>query len=1017
MIKELIAKAVQDAVVDMSEDVMLLVRQIEGLYFKDDELFITFDDGTANKVKGVSKSELMGEIGLAGDSIEDLYFEGEYLYYKLDDGKPKKVKGFKKSDFQGKDGKDGVNGKDGRDGKDGKDGKDSTLNKKEYVKIAENEVNIHNKEFDHELLHDSHLVGTKEVDESNIDDGKVLVYNKKKNKIVYDSIQQFTQRLSPFRAGYQLPSQEGQTGKVLTSNGSSGSETWETPSGGGGTPAGSSGQLQFNNAGAFGADANLFWDDTNNRLGIGTASPSVLFTVQGPGTAGTSIARFNPASGNSYVRINDNGTMIIDSDVSTGTIPLSVRYNGTEQVRFSYQSMSIGNVGTYPVGFGGGHGSLSTASGDFKIGGYTDITLRPNSASGGSGSGSVIVIGGAAASKVFIVRGAASQTANLQEWQNSAGTALTTISSAGVITSTTPNFHNLGGSLVGSDGTWGARWKWSGGGEGIGMAAAALLPASSTPFMSLGEYGYSGWTYLFLAESAATGIRLLSSSSALHIKNAANSSFAPLICGSSSASVVGLTVKGAASQTANLQEWQNSAGNVGARVTSSGDFSHNSGYGESEKFGRAAVADDYSVAFGSNAQAPSNYSVAIGRSAYASANSIAIGNLAGTPSTSGGVPANPGFTGYIVLNATGNYLAPTANNQLIIAGPTEAYFGKGVTSTSPGTMAINATGGSGTDVAGASLTIAGGKATGNAAGGDLIFQTSDSGSTGTTLQSLTTKAIIKATGNVGIGTASPGAQLQVNTGAAGTIGTIIKAAASQTANLQEWQNSAGTVLTKVAADGGLTVSTGLSINNYVTIAGGANPYVSLNTNSGGNKITILGDSTGSGGRGECRLSSDSIITYSNSATSSAGADTGLSRNAAGILEVNNGTAGTYRDLKVRDIISSGIVSSNRFRGAVSTETSNATPSINIDNVSAHSITALAADITSVTITGTPSNFDKLLIRILDNGTARAITWGSSFEAKGVALPTTTVISKVLTVGFIYDTVTSKWGCVASVQEV
>jgi hypothetical protein len=32
------------------------------------------------------------------------------------------------------------------------------------------------------------------------------------------------------------------------------------------------------------------------------------------------------------------------------------------------------------------------------------------------------------------------------------------------------------------------------------------------------------------------------------------------------------------------------------------------------------------------------------------------------------------------------------------------------------------------------------------------------------------------------------------------------------------------------------------------------------------------------------------------------------------------------------------------------------------------------------------------------------------------LPTTTVISKVLTVGFIYDSVTSKWGCVASVQE-
>ena len=104
---------------------------------------------------------------------------------------------------------------------------------------------------------------------------------------------------------------------------------------------------------------------------------------------------------------------------------------------------------------------------------------------------------------------------------------------------------------------------------------------------------------------------------------------------------------------------------------------------------------------------------------------------------------------------------------------------------------------------------------------------------------------------------------------------------------------------------------------------------------------------------------------------------------------------------------------------VTTEVSSATPTINTDNADAHSITALATAITSFTtnLLGTPTNFQKLIIRIKDNGTARAIAWGASFEAKGVALPTTTVISKVLTVGFIYDTVTAKWGCVASAQEI
>lgn len=103
---------------------------------------------------------------------------------------------------------------------------------------------------------------------------------------------------------------------------------------------------------------------------------------------------------------------------------------------------------------------------------------------------------------------------------------------------------------------------------------------------------------------------------------------------------------------------------------------------------------------------------------------------------------------------------------------------------------------------------------------------------------------------------------------------------------------------------------------------------------------------------------------------------------------------------------------------VTTITSSGTPTINTDNCDAVTITAQAANITSMTtnLSGAPANFQKLIIRIKDNGTARAITRGASFEAKGIALPTTTVISKVLTVWFIYDIVTSKRWCVASAQE-
>lgn len=112
------------------------------------------------------------------------------------------------------------------------------------------------------------------------------------------------------------------------------------------------------------------------------------------------------------------------------------------------------------------------------------------------------------------------------------------------------------------------------------------------------------------------------------------------------------------------------------------------------------------------------------------------------------------------------------------------------------------------------------------------------------------------------------------------------------------------------------------------------------------------------------------------------------------------------------------LSNKRTTPRVTTITSSATPTINTDNCDAVSITALALAITSMSsgLSGTPADFDKLIIRIKDNGTARAISWGASFVAKGQSLPTTTVISKLLTVGFIWDAVAGSWGCVASAQE-
>ena len=62
------------------------------------------------------------------------------------------------------------------------------------------------------------------------------------------------------------------TGQVLEWNGTAWAPATDD-TGGGGSPGGSTGQVQYNNAGAFAGEADLFWDATNNRLGIGTSSP------------------------------------------------------------------------------------------------------------------------------------------------------------------------------------------------------------------------------------------------------------------------------------------------------------------------------------------------------------------------------------------------------------------------------------------------------------------------------------------------------------------------------------------------------------------------------------------------------------------------------------------------------------------------------------------------------------------------------------------------------------------------
>lgn len=80
------------------------------------------------------------------------------------------------------------------------------------------------------------------------------------------------------------------------------------------------------------------------------------------------------------------------------------------------------------------------------------------------------------------------------------------------------------------------------------------------------------------------------------------------------------------------------------------------------------------------------------------------------------------------------------------------------------------------------------------------------------------------------------------------------------------------------------------------------------------------------------------------------------------------------------------------------------------------ITAQAAGLTLANPTGTAVDGWGIAIRIKDNGTARSISYGTQYRAIGVTLPTTTVISKTLYLGMIFNNADTKWDVVAVAQE-
>jgi hypothetical protein len=112
------------------------------------------------------------------------------------------------------------------------------------------------------------------------------------------------------------------------------------------------------------------------------------------------------------------------------------------------------------------------------------------------------------------------------------------------------------------------------------------------------------------------------------------------------------------------------------------------------------------------------------------------------------------------------------------------------------------------------------------------------------------------------------------------------------------------------------------------------------------------------------------------------------------------------------------LTNKRITKRIGTVADSATPTPDADAHDDYHVTALAQAATFGAPSGTPTDGQRLLIRIKDNATARALSWNAIYRAgTDVALPTTTVLSKTLYCGFMYNNAESKWDLVAVTNNI
>jgi hypothetical protein len=148
-----------------------------------------------------------------------------------------------------------------------------------------------------------------------------------------------------------------------------------TISGGGGSPSGVAGAIQFSDGSAFASDAaNLFYDDTNNRLGVGINTPTARLHVKGSGTTSATTALLvQNSAGTAIMTSRDDlttllgGGLIMPNFVNITSGSNSIGFE-TSRINFNATAGTFNNQYAFNFNDGGGNNTGTSGTvGRFSI--------------------------------------------------------------------------------------------------------------------------------------------------------------------------------------------------------------------------------------------------------------------------------------------------------------------------------------------------------------------------------------------------------------------------------------------------------------------------------------------------------------------------------------------------------------------------------------------------------------------------------------------------------------------------